>query len=65
MQIRTGTNGNIALSSMPSNGGRINTDNVFRDKELDSGFILRANEEVSKVLKAATNDKSETQQQAL
>ena len=50
---------------MPVNGGRINTDNVFRDKELDAGFILRANEEVSKVLKAAINDKSESQQQSL
>ena len=60
MQIRTNMNGNINLTSMPVNGGRINTDNVFRDKELDAGFILRANEEVSKVLKAAINDKSES-----
>ena len=30
---------------------KINTENVFRDKELDQGFILRANEEVSKQLK--------------
>jgi TATA-binding protein-associated factor Taf7 len=30
---------------------KINTENVFRDKELDQGFIMRANEEVSKVLK--------------
>lgn len=30
---------------------KINTDNVFRDRELDQGFILRANEEVTKVLK--------------
>jgi hypothetical protein len=30
---------------------KINTENVFRDKELDQGFVLRANEEVSKVLK--------------
>ena len=60
MQIRTNMNGNINLTSMPVNGGRINTDNVFRDKELDAGFILRANEEVSKVLKVAINDKSES-----
>lgn len=32
---------------------KINTDNVFRDRELDQGFILRANEEVSKILKTA------------
>jgi transcription initiation factor TFIID subunit 7 len=42
---------------------KINTDNVFRDKELDQGFILRANEEVAKVLKTiihgeAKSDKS-------
>jgi hypothetical protein len=30
---------------------KINTKNVFRDAELDQGFILRANEEVSKLLK--------------
>ena len=61
MQIRTNMNGGIGLSALPGNGGRINTDNVFRDKELDVGFILRANEEVSKVLKLAINDKNETQ----
>lgn len=32
---------------------KINTDNVFRDRELDQGFVLRANEEVSKILKTA------------
>jgi hypothetical protein len=35
---------------------KINTDNVFRDKELDQGFILRANEEVAKSLKLAISD---------
>jgi len=34
---------------------KINTENVFRDRELDQGFILRANEEVSKVLKMIIN----------
>lgn len=34
---------------------KINTENVFRDRELDQGFILRANEEVSKTLKAMIN----------
>jgi len=36
--------------------GRINTENVFRDKELDLGFIMRANEEVSKTLKNAMKE---------
>jgi hypothetical protein len=36
--------------------GRINTDNVFRDKELDMGFIMRANDEVAKILKQAMQE---------
>jgi hypothetical protein len=32
---------------------------VFRDKELDAGFILRANVDVAKILRDAINDKSE------
>ena len=60
MQIRTNMSGGIGLSALHGHGGRINTDNVFRDKELDVGFILRANEEVSKVLKLAINEKSDT-----
>jgi TATA-binding protein-associated factor Taf7 len=40
-------------------GGRINTENVFRDKELDCGFILRANEEVSKILREAINGENQ------
>ena len=39
-----------------SQSGRINTENVFRDKELDQGFILRANEEVAKTLKLAMKE---------
>jgi len=35
-----------------NHSSRINTENVFRDKELDQGFILRANEEVAKHLKS-------------
>jgi len=31
---------------------KINTENVFKDRELDQGFILRANDEVSKLLKS-------------
>lgn len=62
MHINASMNGNINLTSLPPNGGRINTENVFRDKELDVGFILRANEEVAKLLKAAINDKGETMQ---
>ena len=31
---------------------------MFRDKDLDSGFILRANTEVAEVLRTATKDKS-------
>lgn len=60
MHINTSMSGHINLTSMPLNGGRINTENVFRDKELDVGFILRANEEVAKLLKGAINDKGET-----
>jgi len=35
-----------------NHSSRINTENVFRDKELDQGFILRTNEEVAKHLKS-------------
>jgi len=40
---------------------RINTENVFRDKELDQGFILRANEEVAKHLKSLINGEINTE----
>ena len=65
MQARTTMSGGIGLTALPGNGGRINTDNVFRDRELDAGFILRANEEVSKVLKLAINEKGDAQQAGL
>ena len=38
---------------------RINTENVFRDKELDQGFVLRANEEVTKILKEVIDEKEQ------
>ncbi len=31
---------------------KINTENIFKDRELDQGFILRANDEVSKLLRS-------------
>lgn len=60
-QPRTNMGGGMRPSTLSGSGGRINTDNVFRDKELDVGFILRANEEVSKVLKLAINDEAPAQ----
>ena len=39
-------------------GSQINTENVFRDKDLDVGFILRANNEVAAILHAAIKDKN-------
>lgn len=29
----------------------INTDNIFRESELDKGFVIRANDSVSKLLR--------------
>ena len=29
----------------------INTDNIFRENEIDKGFVLRANENVTRILK--------------
>ena len=40
---------------------QINTENVFRDKDLDVGFILRASTEVAGILHAAIKDKSPDQ----
>ena len=44
----------MPLTSIP----QINTQNVFRDKDLDAGFILRANTEVAAILHAANKGKS-------
>ena len=44
----------MPLTSIP----QINTQNVFRDKDLDAGFILRANAEVAAILHAANKGKS-------
>jgi len=44
----------MSLTSIP----QINTQNVFRDKDLDAGFILRANTEVAAILHAANKGKS-------
>jgi len=46
-----------SMVPMASNA-QINTQNVFRDKDLDGGFILRANTEVAGILHAAIKDKS-------
>lgn len=39
-----------------------NTQKVFRDKELDSGFILRANSDVAGILHQATKSKNNDQE---
>jgi hypothetical protein len=48
--------GNSFFGMNYQQSGRINTENVFRDKELDQGFILRANDEVAKTLKQAMKE---------
>ena len=37
---------------------QISTDNVFRDKDLDVGFILRTNPDVAKIIHDAIKDKT-------
>lgn len=45
------------LHHQVSNPQHINTQNVFRDKDLDVGFILRANTDVAAILHAAIKEK--------
>ena len=40
-----------------TNPQHINTQNVFKDKDLDVGFILRANTDVAAILHTAIKDK--------
>ncbi len=47
-----------STTQMFTHNPQLNTSNVFRDQDLDVGFILRANTEVAAILHAATKDKN-------